>query len=290
MKQGESAHHDAVELAVSVPPLMLEARELAASFMNGQHGRRRYGWGDEFWQFKPFVNGVDRLADIDWRRSAKSDQTFVRQTEWRVPQALSLWVDPSETMRLSGPPTKSHRAMVLALALGICAEQAGEKISEIGQPVQSGFGSQHLQRIHDAFLKQTPSEYADTMNVVFERKSKALLFSDFLGDLSVVEHFLALAKASSVRGVLVQILTPQEMTFRFDGAALFSSALGQITFHTNQAAALRQDYLTRLADRRRRLERLAAAAGWDIYLHQLDHPPLEAMLAMYRCLSRRGNA
>ncbi len=128
---------------------------------------------------------------------------------------------------------KSHRAMVLALALAlICAEQAGEKISEIGQPVQSGFGSQHLQRIHDAFLKQTPSEYADTMNVVFERKSKALLFSDFLGDLSVVEHFLALAKASSVRGVLVQILTPQEMTFRFDGAALFPAPWVD-TFHTN---------------------------------------------------------
>jgi peptidoglycan/xylan/chitin deacetylase (PgdA/CDA1 family) len=35
---------------------------------------------------------------------------------------------------------------------------------------------------------------------------------------------------------------------------------------------------------------LAAAAGWDIYLHQLDHPPLEAMVALYRYLTRRGNA
>ena len=39
-------------LGQALPPLLAEADHLAAGVMLGEHGRRRAGLGDEFWQFQ----------------------------------------------------------------------------------------------------------------------------------------------------------------------------------------------------------------------------------------------
>ena len=53
-------------LGQSLPALLAEAEHLAATLMLGEHGRRRAGQGDEFWQYRAGPCGrcgaVDRLA------------------------------------------------------------------------------------------------------------------------------------------------------------------------------------------------------------------------------------
>ena len=56
--------------AASIPDLLVEARRVVNTVMNGCHGRRKRGPGENFWQFRPYVEG-DALARIDWRRSAR---------------------------------------------------------------------------------------------------------------------------------------------------------------------------------------------------------------------------
>ena len=48
-----------------MPALLAEAEYLAATLMLGEHGRRRAGQGDEFWQYRPAQNG-DAARSIDW--------------------------------------------------------------------------------------------------------------------------------------------------------------------------------------------------------------------------------
>ncbi|MEZ5910813.1 MAG: DUF58 domain-containing protein [Paracoccaceae bacterium] len=77
-------------LAGHLPPLLAEAEHLAANVTLGEHGRRRAGQGDEFWQFRPAHAG-DEARAIDWRHSARSDAHFVREKEWQAAQSVVFW-------------------------------------------------------------------------------------------------------------------------------------------------------------------------------------------------------
>ena len=45
-------------LGGSLPPLLAEAEHLAATVLLGEHGRRRAGSGDDFWQYRRAYAGV----------------------------------------------------------------------------------------------------------------------------------------------------------------------------------------------------------------------------------------
>ena len=117
-------------LGQSLPALLAEAEMLAQTVMLGEHGRKRAGQGDEFWQYRAAHAG-DSARAIDWRRSARADTPFVREREWQAAQSVTLWADPSRSMGFSGDaarPTKGGRAKVLALALGILLLKGGERV------------------------------------------------------------------------------------------------------------------------------------------------------------------
>ena len=45
------AHAESV--ATGLPPMLAEAEHLASTVLLGEHGRRRAGLGDTFWQYRP---------------------------------------------------------------------------------------------------------------------------------------------------------------------------------------------------------------------------------------------
>ena len=57
MTEGADLRTRAETLGASLPPLLAEAELLASTIMLGEHGRRRAGQGDEFWQYRP-THGV----------------------------------------------------------------------------------------------------------------------------------------------------------------------------------------------------------------------------------------
>ena len=114
----QSLRPRAEQEAAHLPPLLARAEQLAGAVLLGEHGRRRAGLGDDFWQYRPMRPGDSRRM-IDWRRSARSDAQFVREKEWQIAQSVQLWVDPAASMRFaSGPalPEKADRARLVALA------------------------------------------------------------------------------------------------------------------------------------------------------------------------------
>src|SRR4051812_28852722 len=106
-------------LAASMPRLILEARRVAASVIHGLHGRRRAGSGENFWQYRRFVSG-EAASRVDWRRSGRDDNLYVREQEWEAAHTVWIWPDRSASMVFSSPlvsETKLDRALVLTLAL-----------------------------------------------------------------------------------------------------------------------------------------------------------------------------
>ncbi|MEN0088164.1 MAG: DUF58 domain-containing protein, partial [Pseudomonadota bacterium] len=120
--------------AALVPDLLVEARRVANTVISGWHGRRKRGIGENFWQFRPFTEG-ENPARIDWRRSARDENLYLRDREWEAVHTVWLWADGSPSMRYqsaTAQTSKQERALVLALAMGEVLARSGERIGYVG--------------------------------------------------------------------------------------------------------------------------------------------------------------
>lgn len=272
-------------LGQSLPALLAEAEHLAATLMLGEHGRRRAGQGDEFWQYRPAHQG-DAARSIDWRRSARSDAHFVREREWQAAQSVSFWVDGSRAMGFSGArdrAPKLDRARVLALALAVLLLRGGERVGLSGLPPRPGRAQ--IMALMDALERdQTTDDYGSPQVAGMVPHGRAVFLSDFLGDLDPIETALTAAADRGVKGVMVQVLDPAEEDFPFDGRTIFESMGGSLSHETLKAGDLRGRYLDRLAARKARLADLARAVGWHFHTHHTGQPAQSALLWTYGAL------
>jgi len=275
--------------ASKLPPLLARADTLANTVLLGDHGRRRVGLGDDFWQYRPVQLG-DTYRMIDWRKSAKSDAQYVRQKEWQIAQSISLWVDPSASMAYSGDksrPPKSDRVQLLALAASILMIRAGERVGLAGALLPPKRGEGQIWRLCEALLNEDQSEdYGIPEARAMIPQSRAVFISDFLGDFEAVEHALYKAADRGVRGVILQVLDPAEEAFPFSGRAIFESMKAQVLHETRKANDLREQYVDRLNQRKAALRKLARLTGWQYDCHLTDAPVQAALLWLYRALER----
>ena len=276
----------AESLGATLPPLLAEAEHLAATVLLGEHGRRRSGTGDDFWQYRAAHPG-DAMRAVDWRRSARSDSHFVREREWQAAQSVVVWVDPSRSMAFSGGkdrPAKGDRARLIVLALAVLLLRAGERVGLAGQGAPRS-GKAQLLRLVEAFGLQAPvADYGVPVEDGLVAQGRAIFASDFLGDMVGVEAALARAADRGVKGVLLQVLDPSEEEFPFDGRTVFVSMGGSISHETQQAGDLRARYLDRLAERKARLAELARLSGWQFHTHHTGQIAQVALLWAYRAL------
>ncbi len=278
---------EAETLGQALPPLLAEADHLAATVILGEHGRRRAGMGDEFWQYRPAGAG-DSARMIDWRRSARSDAHFVREREWQASQTVTIWVDPARSMGFTGAKDrapKSHRARLLALAVAVLLLRGGERVGIGGADAPPRSGRGQLLRLLQA-LGEGAEDYGTPDLSGVASHGRAVFVSDFLGDPGGVESALAWASDKGVRGALVQVLDPAEEEFPFDGRTIFESMGGTVRHETLRAGDLRTRYLDRLAERKARLAVMAQASGWQYLCHHTGQPAQGALLWLYRALER----
>lgn len=280
----------AEDLSAPLPHLLAEAEHLAQAVLLGAHGRRRAGMGDEFWQYRPARQG-DAARMLDWRRSARSDAHYVREKEWQAAQSVTIWLDAAQSMDFASDadlPAKAYRAKVLALAISVLLIHGGERVAlaALGTPPRSS--ELQLLRIAQSFAGAgTGEDYGAPDLRAIPPHSRALFISDFLGDLDAVERQLGKAADRGVRGVLFQILDPQEEAFPFDGRTIFESMGRTLRHETLKAGDLRARYLDRLAERKAQLSDLARVAGWQYSCHHTDAAAQSALLWLYAALERR---
>lgn len=276
-------------LGQALPALLAEADHLAQSVMLGEHGRRRAGQGDEFWQYRPAHAG-DSARAIDWRRSARSDAHFVREREWQAAQSVTLWVDRARAMGFSGAKdraSKADRARLLALALGLLLLRGGERVGLAGGDAPRP-GRAQVMTLAAGLAGDEGTDYGLPQAAGLVAHGRAVFLSDFLGPLPPLEAALAEAAGRGVRGVLCQLLDPAEEDFPFSGRTVFESMGGTLSHETQSAAELRSRYLTRLAERKERLEALARATGWHYGCHHTGGTAQGALLWLYRALEGGG--
>lgn len=277
---------DAQEEAARFPALLARAEHLAGTVLLGEHGRRRAGMGDDFWQYRPLRAG-DSVRSIDWRRSARGDEQFVREREWQIAQSVQLWVDGGASMRFSSDkdlPSKGDRARLIGLATAILLIRGGERVGFTGWSLPPRNGDVQILRLSEALSEDATEEYSEPEARGIIPHARALFVSDFLGDIDPVEAALTKAADRGVRGVLLQVLDPTEESFPFKGRTIFQSMGGGIAHETLKAGELRDRYLDRLNERKDRLDRLSRLTGWQYMCHHTSDSAQSALLWVYRAM------
>ena len=276
----------AEEEASRLPPLLARAEHLAGTVLLGEHGRRRAGLGDDFWQYRPLMPG-DTYRSIDWRRSGRADAQYVRDREWQIAQSVMLWVDRAASMRFSSSaelPQKADRARLLGLAVAILLNRGGERVGLTGFTLPPRRGTEQMMRLAEFFADVDAEDYATPEARGMIPHARAVFISDFLGDFDAVEAALIKAADRGVRGVLLQVLDPSEETFPFRGRTIFESVGKSLAHETLKANDLRGRYLERLAERKDRLMQIARATGWHYECHHTSDSPQSALLWIWRAL------
>lgn len=268
------------------PALLARAEQLAGTVLLGEHGRRRSGNGDDFWQYRPLRPG-DSYRAIDWRRSARGDEQFVQEKEWQIAQSVLLWVDPGASMRFASDdrfPQKADRARLVSLAASILLIRGGERVGLTGWTLPPRRGNAQILRLAEALTEQSGEDYPEPEARGMLPHARAFFVSDFLSDIGPVEAALAKAADRGVKGAVLQILDPAEEEFPYQGRTIFQSVGGTFAHETLKAGELRSRYLERLAERKLRLQTLCQLTGWQYHCHHTNQSAQAALLWLFRAL------
>jgi len=274
----------AEEEAALLPPLLARAEHLAGAVLLGDHGRRRAGLGDDFWQYRPVQQGDSRRM-IDHRRSARGDQQFVREREWQIAQSVMMWVDQGASMRFSSDdnlPSKLERARLMGLALSILLIRGGERVGLTGTDLPPRRGNVQVLRLAEFLSQDDETDFAPPEHRALIPHARAVFISDFLGPLEEVKLAMSKAADRGVRGCMYQVLDPTEELFPFKGRTIFESMGGTLRHETLKAADLKSRYLERLATRKAELTELCQMAGWQFATHHTDASAQSGLLWLYK--------
>lgn len=280
-------------LAARLPPLLVAVERVAASLAGGAHGRRRAGSGDTFWQYRRAQPG-DAASTIDWRRSARGQGLYVRETEWAAAQGLWLWADSSASMDWrshASLPSKLERGRLLMLAMASLLLRGGERVALIDSAEGLSSGPGVLPRLAEDLLRRTDRGGLPRPRTL-PPHAEILLISDFLLPLDGVETTLAALAAQGAHGHLLQVLDPAEETLPYRGRIRFTGLEDEDEILVRRVEDLRPQYQQRVRQHRDGLAAIARAHGWSFACHHTDQAPQAALLALYQRLSwpRRGAA
>ncbi|MGN6464547.1 MAG: DUF58 domain-containing protein [Rhizobiaceae bacterium] len=271
--------------AALVPDLLVEARRVVNTVIAGWHGRRKRGIGENFWQFRPYVEG-DAIARIDWRRSARDDHTYIRDREWEAAHTVWLWADNSPSMLFQSSmalTSKETRALVLILALAELLSRSGERIAWPGltDPFTARNGAERLA----ATLVHAPGRPARPDLNPVRRFSDVVLVGDFLDPVEETQNWLELLAERGARAHLLEIADPAEESFPYAGRTEFRDPETGERLTAGRAEALRDDYASLYRARRKELARWAARLGWSYTVNHTDRPASEALVRLHLALS-----
>lgn len=271
--------------AALIPDLLVEAHRIVNTVIAGWHGRRKRGIGENFWQFRPYVQG-ETQARIDWRRSARDDHIYVRDREWEAAHTVWLWADSSPSMLFQSSMagvSKQSRALVLILALAEVLSRSGERIAWPGvtDPFASRNGAEQLaaRLTHAKGLDDHP-DFSTIRN-----HSDLIIASDFLDPVEETIERLGPLAAKGVRAHLIEVVDPAEERFPYAGRTEFIDPETSEKITAGRAEMLASQYQSVYRTRRDELSDWCKRLGWSFTVNHTDRLASEALVFAYTQLS-----
>lgn len=111
------------EVLASLSTLELVARSAVEGFFQGMHKSPRFGFSQEFAEYKAYSEGDDPRF-VDWNVFARTDRTYIRRYQGETNTRFMIALDVSASMGYgAGPVTKLRYAKWVAASLAYMALQ-----------------------------------------------------------------------------------------------------------------------------------------------------------------------
>jgi uncharacterized protein (DUF58 family) len=271
--------------AAQIPELLVQAQHIAHTAMNGWHGRRKRGAGENFWQFRPYSQG-DTITHIDWRRSARDDNTYIREKEWEAAHTVWLWCDFSPSMLYRSKlaqSSKETRALILTLAMADILSRSGERIGwpQLLNPFSNRRGAEKL----GSALMNAAEPSALPQFSELKRFNEIILCSDFLQPIEELQSLLQSLVNQGVRAHLVEVADPAEELFPYSGRTEFTDPETGEILVVGRAETYVQDYQRLYQARRDELSDFCKRRGWSYTISRTDKPVNRALTHIHNALS-----
>ncbi|WP_074381332.1 DUF58 domain-containing protein [Bartonella doshiae] len=264
----------------NMPYLLLQAHRIANTLLTGWHKRRKHGNGENFWQFRPYVEG-ESITRIDWRRSARDEHTYLREHEWEMTQTVWLWPDQSKSMHYCSRFSKNSKgnyAITLSLALAILLTRSGERIA-IPNLIPPTMTSNAIKRMALALANhQNENLFPDFSTIT--RFSHAVIMSDFLDHPEKTIQHLTVLSTKQVTAHLIEVADPAEEIFPYKGCTEFFDPETKEKRVFGKAEDLREHYCKLYQARRQKLINFCAHQGWSYHVSTTDQPLTEIILQL----------
>ncbi|ENN91246.1 DUF58 domain-containing protein [Bartonella bovis] len=270
----------------NMPHLLLQARLIANTLMAGYYSQRKRGNGDNFWQFRLYVEG-ESTTHIDWRRSARDEHTYLREREWETAQTVWIWPDQSASMHYCSrfsKISKGNYAIILSLALATLLARDGQYIA-IPDLMAPTITSNVAERMAMALTNhQVENSFPDFSAI--NRFSQVIIISDFLDQSEKIIQHLRILVAKQVNVHLIEVADPAEESFPYKGRTEFFDPETKQKLLLGKAESFRKHYCKLYQKRREKLINFCSHQGWSYHVNTTDRPLKETILQ----LTNRMNA
>ena len=254
--------------------LDLVARSVVEGFLIGLHRSPKFGFSQEFAEYRPYNEGDDPRF-IDWNVYARSERMVVKRFLGETNSHLMLLLDASASMGFGGPPvTKLRYGQYLAASLAYLASRQhdavgcmifDEEVRDFRPPSSRAGKLQSVLHCIDAAEARTGTKFEKPFDKFHEqsiRRGLVAVISDFFCDIG---HLLEAVRPLAWQGqdvVLFQVLDDQELNPDFDANVLLED------LETGEAVEvapefMREDYPARMRAHIDTLSRAASGIGAD---------------------------
>ncbi|HXT59263.1 MAG TPA: DUF58 domain-containing protein [Pirellulales bacterium] len=296
--EGRAAFVDPAAL-MRIKSLELRAKIVVEGFFNGLHRSPFHGFSVEFSEYRQYTPGDD-LRYLDWRLFGRSDRYYIKRFEDETNLRCHLLLDMSRSMGFGSlaydkAEYAKTAAATFAYFLSIQRDAVGlvtfdEQIQEY---LPARFRQGHMHRVMlclERSLAGTATDLGPPLEQIAKTASKRgliVLISDLLAPIGALETQLGYLRSRGHEVVVLRVLDPAEIDFRFDEAAVFQDLESGREIYVDPLSA-RERYLERFA---RHAAEIAAACnrlGIDYYPLSTAQPLELALFDFLHSRLRRG--
>lgn len=284
----------------SLANLELVARTAVEGFLVGLHRSPRFGFSQEFKEYRAYVEGDDPRF-VDWNVYARTERTYIRRYEGETNTRLMILMDASASMGFSSVSvSKLQYAKFLAAALAYLASRQHDPVGLLVldqqirtyRPATSRAGS--LNALIHAIDTVEPGGGTDLIGCFkhfrehLTRRGLVAVISDLYCDPEAMTRAVLPLAYHGHDIMIFQVLDPQEIRPDWQGESVMLQDV-----ETQQAINVAPDFLAqkyreKLDAHLSSLRQAAAAVGAHQLLVTTDEP-LDRALRRYLTF-RQGNA
>jgi uncharacterized protein (DUF58 family) len=286
------------EVLASLSTLELVARSAVEGSFQGMHRSPRFGFSQEFAEYKAYSEGDDPRF-VDWNVFARTDRTYIRRYLGETNTRLMIALDTSASMGYgSGPVTKLRYAQFLAASLAYMGLQQHDPTGLIAfdskirsyRPASSRTGT--LQAILHALDGLTAGSQTDLhesfrqMREHAQRRGLVAVISDLYCDPEALARAVQPLAWHGHDMMIFQVLDRAELEPNWDESVLLEDV------ESGQQVEVSPDYLR--GTYRDRMQQHLAHVKQVAARHRADHvlmvtdEPLDRALRGYMMFRQRS--